>query len=103
MELGESTIETAQREVREETGLEVGLLSLFDVYSGREFFKEFPNGDQVFSVSVVYYTYDAQGELSPDGQEGIELRYFSRQDLPSKLTTHARTIVENFWQKSRGK
>jgi 8-oxo-dGTP pyrophosphatase MutT (NUDIX family) len=100
MELGESTIETAQREIREETGLEIGRLSLFDVYSGREFFKEFPNGDQVFSVSVVYFTHDARGELRPDGQEGLELGYFSRKDLPSKLSDHARTIVESFWRKN---
>lgn len=99
MELGESTIETAQREIREETGLEVGELTLFDVYSGKEFFKVFPNGDQVFSVSVVYYSYDIRGELRPDGREGLELGYFDHDNLPSELSQHARTIVEGFWQR----
>ncbi len=99
MELGESTIETAQREIREETGLEVRELALFDVYSGREFFKVFPNGDQVFSVSVVYFTYDIRGKLSPDGREGLELEYFNHENLPSNLSQHARMIVENFWQR----
>ncbi len=100
MEIGESTIETAQREIREETGLEIGTLSLFDVYSGAEFFNEYPNGDQVFSVSVVYFTHDVHGDLKPDGQEGLELGYFSLEDLPLKLTPQARTIVESFWRKN---
>lgn len=99
MELGESTIETAQREVKEETGLEIGHLSLFEVYSGQEFFKEFPNGDQAFTVSVVYFTKDVRGELHPDGLEVLELGYFSRHDLPFEITSHARTILESFWQK----
>lgn len=99
MELAESTEETARREIREETGLEVGLLSLFDVYSGKEFFKKFPNGDQVFTVSIVYFTYDAQGKIKPDGKEGLELDYFSCTDLPATLSPHAKTIMEDFWQK----
>jgi len=33
MELGESTIETVRREVKEETGLILGSLTLFGVYS----------------------------------------------------------------------
>lgn len=98
MELGESTEETARREIQEETGLLIGQLSLFDVFSGREFFTEFPNGDQVFSVSVVYFTYDFQGEINPDGQEGLELEYFLYHDLPSKLTSHARIILDKFWR-----
>lgn len=98
MELDESTIETARREIREETGLEVGSLSLFNVYSGKEFFKEFPNGDQVFTVSVVYFTNDVQGKIIPDAQEGLELGYFSFKDLPTALSSHARTIIEDFWR-----
>lgn len=44
MELGESTIETAQREVYEETGLKVKNLNLIDVFSGKDNFIKAPNG-----------------------------------------------------------
>jgi 8-oxo-dGTP pyrophosphatase MutT (NUDIX family) len=38
MELGESTEETLRREVFEETGLKIGALTLFGVYSGKIIF-----------------------------------------------------------------
>ena len=38
MEPGESLEQTAQREAREETGLEIGKMSLFGIFSGPELF-----------------------------------------------------------------
>jgi len=96
MELGESIEETARREVREETGLEIGELKLFKVYSGTEFYYECPNGDQVFSVSPVYVTNDAQGSLQADGLEGSEVRFFPINALPGDMLPQARMIIESF-------
>ena len=101
MEPGESAQETARREVREETGLEIGEMALFNVFAGKEFFYECPNGDQVFSVSPVYVTNDAHGDLRPDGDEGSEVRYFPIDELPSEMLPQVRMIVESFL-KSRG-
>ncbi|MBN1876051.1 MAG: NUDIX domain-containing protein [Anaerolineae bacterium] len=101
MEPGESAEETARREVREETGLEIGEMALFNVFAGKEFFYECPNGDQVFSVSPVYVTNDAQGDLRADGDEGSEVRYFPIDELPSEMLPQVRMIVESFL-KSRG-
>ncbi|GAA0596481.1 hypothetical protein GCM10009001_10750 [Virgibacillus siamensis] len=44
MELGESLEETARREVKEETGLEIGRLELLDVFSGQDYFSSFQWG-----------------------------------------------------------
>ncbi|HCQ90626.1 MAG TPA: DNA mismatch repair protein MutT, partial [Clostridium sp.] len=44
MELGESTEDTARREVLEETGLTVGKVKLIDVFSGPESLVKVPNG-----------------------------------------------------------
>lgn len=44
MELGEKIEDTARREVWEETGLKLGKLEFFGVYSGRERFADLPNG-----------------------------------------------------------
>ena len=101
MELGESTEETARREVREETGLEIDEMMLFKVFAGNEFFYEYPNGDQVFSACPVYITNDVHGTLQPDGHEGSEVKYFPIHDLPGEMLPQVRMIIESFL-KSRG-
>src|SRR5690554_3778675 len=58
IDLGESTEDTAKREVLEETGLIVNNLELFDVFSGQELHYIYPHGDEVFVVDVVYKTFE---------------------------------------------
>ncbi len=101
MELGETIEETARREVREETGLEIGELTFFKILSGKEYFWEYPNGDQVFPVSLVYATNDLYGSLQPDGVEGSEVKFFSLHDLPAEMLPQTRMLIESFRQ-SRG-
>ncbi len=55
MELGESVEETARREVFEETGLTVGRLELFGVFSPPELVT-YPNRDRAQIVTVSYLT-----------------------------------------------
>ena len=101
MEPGETTEETARREVREETGLDIGELTLFRVFAGKEFYYECPNGDQVFSVSPVYVTNHARGDLCPDGDEGSEVRYFPIDDLPKEMLPQVKMMIESFLRSNR--
>lgn len=96
MEPGETTEETARREVREETGLDIGELTLFKIYSGNKFFYECPNGDQVFSVSPVYITHDAHGDLRADGEEGSEVKFFPIYNLPNEMLPQVKMMIEDF-------
>lgn len=100
MEPGETLEETAKREVYEETGLIIGEMRLFDIFSGPELFYQYPNGDQVFNVCIVYQTSDVQGELRTNSQEGIELRYFSLQDLPKEISSPDKPIIKKFLKSS---
>ncbi len=81
MELGETLEEAARREVKEETNLEVGAMTLFGVFSGEELCYECPNGDQVEAVCIVYQTEDVSGDLETDNSETLELRFFTREEL----------------------
>ncbi len=54
VELGETVEEAVRREVWEETGLEIGEMALFGVFSGPELFHTYPNGDQAYFVCIVY-------------------------------------------------
>jgi 8-oxo-dGTP pyrophosphatase MutT (NUDIX family) len=81
LEFGESTEAAARREVWEETGLIVGALELFDVFSGSEMEHIYPNGDHVAIVSVVYLSYDVQGERAGQPAESLAVQYFSLDAL----------------------
>lgn len=63
VEPGENVEANARRETREETGLEVQDMELFGVFSGPELYYEYPNGDQVYNVSIVYQAMKVTGDV----------------------------------------
>ncbi|MGB8002397.1 MAG: NUDIX hydrolase [Anaerobacillus sp.] len=100
MEPGESTEETALRESFEETGLTLRNLTLFKLYSGKEFFTTADNGDEFYSVTTAYVTNEYVGELTLT-DESIALDYFSFENLPTQMVgSHRRMITDHFSQRS---
>lgn len=92
MELGESFEETAKREFLEETGLVAKELVMLDILSGKETFRTYPNGDQLYDITAIYKVTRYEGELKADIEESRELRFFDIDDLP-KLTSMSETII----------
>ncbi|MEM5018308.1 NUDIX domain-containing protein [Metabacillus indicus] len=85
MELNESVRETAKREVFEETGITMGELSLFGIYSGPSRDKTFSNGDQAALVEVFFKCTDYSGKFIEQNEETLENRFFPLTDLPDNL------------------
>lgn len=85
LEPGESFEEAAIRETYEEVGLVVDKLTLFKVYSGKDQFYTYPNGDQIYDVGVAFLTRDFHGELQVDASEVLELAFFPIKELPADL------------------
>jgi 8-oxo-dGTP pyrophosphatase MutT (NUDIX family) len=100
MELGESTEDTARREVFEETGLEIGKLNLINVYSGKDYFIVAANGDPFYVVTAAYSTTDVQGILKVDEKESIQCSYFYRDELPEYIVKSHREVMNEFLNKS---
>src|SRR5699024_5297739 len=94
MELGESMEETARREVKEESGLEVGELTLVHVFSGKDFYLKVPNGDELYSVTAVYITKDVRGSLQVDPRESMGMEYVSIDHLPTPLNSGTHKFLE---------
>ncbi|WP_306452913.1 NUDIX domain-containing protein [Terribacillus saccharophilus] len=96
--MGESTPDTARREVFEETGLCLGELQLFRVYSGPEFDKTFVNGDQVSLVQVLYRCREFTGELIRSNSESADNSFFKLKALPEELFQEHISLIEDFQQ-----
>lgn len=85
IELGETFVEAALREVQEETNLTVRNPKLFGIYSGEKCFVTYPNGHKVFSVQVIFHGTEFEGVLTQEGTESHEHRFFSSDELPAPL------------------
>jgi 8-oxo-dGTP pyrophosphatase MutT (NUDIX family) len=96
MNLGESLIDTAKREVFEETGLQINNLVLLDVLSGTEYFFKNPNEDEFYSVTAVYTTTDYTGEVEPDMVESINLEFFNVDKLPKKVEKEYKDYINAY-------
>jgi 8-oxo-dGTP pyrophosphatase MutT (NUDIX family) len=97
MELGETVQETAKREVFEETGLELGELHLFGIYSGPDYDKTFSNGDQVSMVQVSFTCHDFTGELIEENEESLSNKFFPLNELPSNLFTDHKVFFDDYF------
>ncbi|KHF38731.1 NUDIX hydrolase [Halalkalibacter okhensis] len=93
MEMGESVEDAARREILEETGLTVGEMTLYNVFSGKEFYFQYPNGDEVYNVIVTFLSKDVSGTLQAD-HEGYDLRYFDLDSLPEDMIPTSRRMLE---------
>ena len=95
MELGEVVEMAARREVREETGLELGELTLFGVFSGPDLFYRYPNGDEVYIVTIVYLAREPRGEVRLN-DEHTEWGWFALASLPENISPPMKPVVREY-------
>jgi 8-oxo-dGTP diphosphatase len=78
VERDESLAQAAMREAREETGLEVRLTRLVGTYSRPGWLDG--------GLHVIVFAADVTGgELFPQAEEVLEMRYFGRDELPAEM------------------
>ncbi len=95
MEPGETYIEAATRELYEEVGIKVSDLKLFGLYSGGDREIHYPNGDVVYSLSVIFTTKNYSGTISDSDSEVLEHKFFDRDAIPKELfVPDARPILD---------
>ena len=93
MEVGENVEDAARREAEEETGLTIGHLDFFGVYSGSEGLASYANGDRVFSIQLIFKTSEVSGKLIQASEEARAHAYFNRDELPDNINSHQRRFI----------
>ena len=94
MELGETFQETVVRELYEELNIKIKNLSFLHLFSGKEFYHEYPNGDKVYSIIGIYSSNEYEGTIRPDNSEVKEAAFFDLHALPNDLTPNTRKILD---------
>jgi 8-oxo-dGTP pyrophosphatase MutT (NUDIX family) len=113
-EPGERVEEAAKRETLEETGLEIGAMSLFGAFSGPELYYKYPNGDEVYNVTIVYLSPDFKRGSNGRGlgdprqteyQTSVELNHehtefgwFALADIPENISPPMIPAIEQYKQ-----
>ncbi len=97
MEYGETLEQTAVREAREETGLDVACDVLVGVYSG--FFSRRTGSQPITACFTAHIT---GGELFCDHVETDELGWFCRDDLPEIYSEQHIAMLKDYFDGARG-
>lgn len=82
-----------KREVFEETNLTLNELKLFGIYSGKNGFGQYANGDKVFSVQIIFLATDFEGEMIHSNEESRELRFVHKNEIPENLNSHQAPFI----------
>ena len=99
-ELGESAAETAVRETREETGLDIEIDELWGVYT--KYDVECANGDKFQSFVTLFTAHITGGELFCDQDETLALRFVTKEDLPDCLRVQHRDMIMDYFEGRKG-
>jgi 8-oxo-dGTP pyrophosphatase MutT (NUDIX family) len=90
IEPGEIPADGAVREAWEETGLLIEVTSILGVYGGKELIVDYVNGDRAAYIGTIFRGRVIGGELRADGEEILDLRYLSQEELAQ--LPHARWL-----------
>lgn len=93
LEPGESLEQTAIREVKEETNLDVIKLRPLGVFSGPEYTFTLSNHDEINVITSLYLATEWRGEMINDPREGQRLAFFPCEALPDSMDEEYQTYV----------
>ena len=99
MELYETIEETAIRELKEETGICADELELVTVLSGKDYYFEYPNGDKMCTVIVLFKVLNYSGTMKVSDSESTALKFFPLSNLPV-MESRAEKIIQKILDKT---
>jgi ADP-ribose pyrophosphatase YjhB (NUDIX family) len=97
VELGEVVEKAANLETFEETGLKIGGMKLFGIFSGLEQFYRHQSGDEVYNVTIVYLSHNLSGIVRLSS-EHKDWHWFMPSEIPEDLRSPIKPVIEQFKQ-----
>ena len=94
IDLKEEVIDTAKRELKEETGLIADELELFNIYSGEITKYQYTSGDIIYGVDIVYLCHKYHGQLKPQLEEVAKLSFMNLDDIDGPLSPRNKQIIK---------
>ena len=94
LELGETYTQAALREAREETGLEVELDSFLGIFHNHDMV--WGNGDRAHTIGAYFTARILSGTPRID-EESLELRFFSREEIPELFAEDHAAAIEAYY------
>lgn len=92
MEYGESAENTAIREYREETGLNVRIKGLIGVFT--DYFVTYANGDKAQTPAFCFEMEYISGQLMPSSHETVAVAWFAPDELPEIFNEQHRQMIQ---------
>lgn len=77
-------------------------MSLFGVFSGPELYYKYPNGDEVYNVTIVYMSSDFGGDVKLN-HEHTEWRWFTVDAIPENISPPIKPVIEKYKKITLGK
>ena len=96
LELGETVEDCARREIREETGLSLGRLNLFHIFSGPDHIYTCPNVYVVHNVTIAYRSSAYSGQPLADGIECTRLQFFDLVSFPEPINPNDQPMLATY-------
>ena len=99
LELEESLFDAMQREVREESGLDVMAAHPMAIYTYLSNVTAY--GDPFAQISIQFLVTEWTGELVTETEETTDAQFFAIDALPDNLASHYGQVLED-WQRYDG-
>ncbi len=103
LELFETIEECAKRELKEETNLEMDDIKILDIFSGKKTYQKYPNGDELYVVSILCEIRKYHGNIKINDGESTKLVWIPIDKIPSNLSpitsNYIDEIKKNFFKR----
>lgn len=103
LEPGESLEQTAIREVKEETNLDVHGLTLLGTFSGADYTFTLENKDRINVITSLYEVTSWSGSMRNDPAEGLALTFFAASEIPAETKDEYRIYIDHYLSHRAGK